>query len=118
MLYLTRAIEYFDLAMEYGSLEDALASVRASVMLVNYRSDWRYPPEEAMWIDQILKQQGKDSEMVVLDNKLGHSAFVHDVSDISPAIECFLRTISPPPGFTGTKGEHLAPDTEGILSSD
>jgi homoserine O-acetyltransferase len=43
LMYLTRAVEYFDLEASHGSLERALAPVSARLMFLSYREDWRYP---------------------------------------------------------------------------
>jgi homoserine O-acetyltransferase len=46
LLYLMRAIDYFDLARGYDTLPQALAAAQADFLLVSYHSDWRYPPRE------------------------------------------------------------------------
>ncbi|HYH79111.1 MAG TPA: homoserine O-acetyltransferase, partial [Longimicrobium sp.] len=90
LLYLTRAVEYFDLGREPGGLEAALAKVRARVLLVSYRGDWRYPADEVDLIRELLERQGGDATHVVLDHPLGHGAFVHDPDATAPAVRAFL----------------------------
>lgn len=90
LLYLTRAIEYFDLAAEHGSLEQAFARIESRVLLVSYRSDWRYPPAEVERMQSALVAAGADSRHLVLDHPLGHGAFVHDVHGLEPALRELL----------------------------
>jgi homoserine O-acetyltransferase len=58
LMYLMRAVEYFDLAHEYGGLEQALAPVSARVMFVSYARDWRYPAAETEHMHRVLAAAG------------------------------------------------------------
>ncbi len=90
LMYLTRAVEYFDLAKTYGGLDVALAPVCARVLLVSYRRDWRYPAAETGRMHRALLAGGRDSSHVVLDSGLGHGAFLFDVPGLAPAVTDFL----------------------------
>jgi homoserine O-acetyltransferase len=90
LMYLTRAVEYFDLEDEYGSVEKALASVSARLMFLSYRRDWRYPSAETERMHQARLAAGGDSRHVVLDSGLGHGAFLFDVPGLAPAVGRFL----------------------------
>ena len=90
LIYLTRAVEYFDLCRTYGDLPRALASVRARMLFVSYRQDWRYPAEQTDRMHQALLAAGRDSSHVVLDSPLGHGAFLFDVPGLAPAVRSFL----------------------------
>ena len=72
LLYLTRAMEYFDLEHAYGSLENAFRHSRARYLFVSYRSDWRYPPAEVDRMRIALESLGADARHVVLESPLGH----------------------------------------------
>src|SRR6266702_1402738 len=61
LMYLTRAVEYFDLEGTYGSLAQAVAPVSARVLFVSYRRDWRYPAAETERMHQALLAAGGDS---------------------------------------------------------
>src|SRR6266571_1030235 len=90
LMYLTRAVEYFDLEGEYGGLEQALAPVTARVLFLSYRRDWRYPAAETDRMHQALRAAGRDSRHVVLDSGLGHGAFLFDVAGLAATVADFL----------------------------
>jgi homoserine O-acetyltransferase len=90
LMYLTRAVEYFDLEAEYGRLEQALAPVSARVLFLSYRRDWRYPAAETDRMHQALLAAGGDSEHLVLDSPLGHGAFLFDVAGLAETVADFV----------------------------
>jgi homoserine O-acetyltransferase len=90
LMYLTRAVEYFDLEREYGGLEQALAPVSARVLFLSYRRDWRYPAAETDRMHQALLAAGRNSRHVVLDSGLGHGAFLFDVAGLAATVADFL----------------------------
>jgi homoserine O-acetyltransferase len=90
LMYLTRAVEYFDLEAAYGSLERALSPVSARVLFLSYRKDWRYPAAETDRMHQALRARGADSRHVVLDSGLGHGAFLFDVAGLAGTVADFL----------------------------
>jgi homoserine O-acetyltransferase len=90
LMYLTRAVEYFDLEADYGGLEQALAPVSARVLFVSYRRDWRYPAAETDRMHQALRAAGRDSEHLVLDSPLGHGAFLFDVPALAATVADFV----------------------------
>ena len=90
LMYLTRAVEYFDLEGEYGSLEQALAPVSARMLFLSYRRDWRYPAAETDRMHQALLAAGGDSRHLVLDSPLGHGAFLFDVAGLAAAVADFV----------------------------
>jgi homoserine O-acetyltransferase len=90
LMYLMRAVEYFDLEHEFGSLERALAPVTARVLLASYRNDWRYPPAEVECLQRTFEALGRDSRHAVLDSPYGHGAFLYDVSSLEPLVRGLL----------------------------
>lgn len=90
LLYLTRAVDYFDLTRGHQSLSQALAGARARTLLVSYRADWRYPAEEMEEINQALRDNGLSSRHVTLDSPFGHGGFLYDFSSLDPVIREFL----------------------------
>jgi len=90
LMYLTRAVEYFDLEGTYGSLAQAVAPVSARVLFVSYRRDWRYPASETERTHQALLAAGGDSRHAVLDSGLGHGAFLFDVPGLAATVADFV----------------------------
>ncbi|MGY8997403.1 MAG: homoserine O-acetyltransferase MetX, partial [Alphaproteobacteria bacterium] len=76
LLYLTRAIDYFDLTREGDGLEEAFVNVAGPVTLVSYRGDWRYPPEEIEHIREAMINLGVDARHVIVDSEYGHGGFL------------------------------------------
>src|SRR5256885_7773259 len=72
-LIISRALTYFDLARTYGqgSLERALAAVRASTLLLSFSSDWLYPPRDSEEIAEALRKNGKDVRHAVIHADYG-----------------------------------------------
>lgn len=90
LMYLMRAVEYFDLEREYGGLDAAFAPVSSRVLFVSYRRDWRYPAAETERMHRALLAAGGDSRHAVLDSKLGHGAFLFDVPGLAREVAGFI----------------------------
>ena len=90
LIYLTRAMDYFDLSQGRGDLAKALGEVTAPALLLSYTSDWRYPTEEIDEIREALESNGAPVEHVTLDSVYGHGAFMHDAEGTGQAIREFL----------------------------
>ncbi len=90
LLYLMRAMDYFDLARDYGSLEHALAGARGEALLISYASDWRYPSSELDLVRLALEKTAAKVEHQILESDFGHGAFVHDTKTIAPILLDFL----------------------------
>jgi homoserine O-acetyltransferase len=94
-LYISRALTYFDLARTYGagSLERALARVRASTLLLSFSSDWLYPPRDSEEIARALRAGGKDVRHIVIDADYGHDSFLLEEARMTADIAAFLGRI-------------------------
>ncbi|HEV2009909.1 MAG TPA: homoserine O-acetyltransferase, partial [Candidatus Limnocylindria bacterium] len=92
-LYISRALTYFDLARSYGggSLEHALAKVRAATLLLSFSSDWLYPPSGSEEIAAALRANGKDVAHVIIDADYGHDSFLLEESEMTRRITAFLN---------------------------
>ena len=91
-LYISRALTYFDLARTYGkgSLERALAKVRARTLLLSFSSDWLYPSRDSEEIARALRANGKDVRHEVIDASYGHDSFLLEEARMTAAIREFL----------------------------
>ncbi len=45
LLYVTKAIDYFDIAEGFESLDEALGRIQARILIASYSSDWLFPPQ-------------------------------------------------------------------------
>lgn len=91
-LYITRAMDYFDLAEEHGGkLADAFAGTKARFCLVSFDTDWLYPTSESRTIAHALNAAGHPVSFVELSAPYGHDSFLLDVPDLDRVVEGFLR---------------------------
>jgi homoserine O-acetyltransferase/O-succinyltransferase len=90
-LYITRAMDYFDLAEEHGGkLADALAKVTARVCLISFDTDWLYPTGESRAIAHALNAAGAPVSFVELSAPFGHDSFLLDVPALDRVMTGFL----------------------------
>jgi homoserine O-acetyltransferase len=92
-LYTSRALTYFDLARQYGggSLDRALAGLKASTLLIAFSSDWLYPPAASAEIAQALGGLGKQVDSHVIDAPYGHDCFLLEEARQIPIVRGFLE---------------------------
>jgi homoserine O-acetyltransferase len=92
-LYLTRSMDYFDLAADHGGrLADAFAGTRTRFCLVSFTSDWLFPTEESRSIVHALNAAGASVSFVEIETDRGHDAFLLDEPELFGAIGGFLRS--------------------------
>lgn len=90
-LYITRALDQFDLAHAYGSLEAAFAPVEAETLIVGFTSDWLFPPEQNRQLALALLRAGKRASYAELDTDLGHDSFLLESEELYTLIRGFLE---------------------------
>ena len=91
-LYITRAMDYFDLAaLHDGRLADAFKGTRTRFALVSFTSDWLYPTSESRRIVRALNAAGAEVSFVELDSPHGHDAFLLDTPELNRVVDGFLR---------------------------
>jgi homoserine O-acetyltransferase len=90
-LYITRAMDYFDLAEEHGGrLADAFAGSPVRFCLVSFDTDWLYPTSESRSIAHALNAAGAAVSFVELSAPFGHDSFLLDVPAQDRVIAGFL----------------------------
>ena len=90
-LYITRAMDYFDLAEEHGGkLADAFTGTDARFCLVSFDSDWLYPTSESRHVVHALNAAGAAVSFVELSAPHGHDSFLLDVPALDRVIGGFL----------------------------
>jgi len=92
-LYMTRAMDYFDLAADHGGrLADAFRNTSTRFCLVSFTSDWLFPTEESRSIVHALNAAGASVSFVEIETDRGHDAFLLDEPELFGAIDGFLRS--------------------------
>ena len=78
-LLITRALDYFDPASEFGGdLSRALAGASAKFLLVSFTTDWRFSPARSREIVKALLDNQRDVSYAEIDAPHGHDAFLLD----------------------------------------
>lgn len=95
-LYITRALDHFDLAQAHGSLEAAFSVVQAETLVVGFTSDWLFPPEQNRTIAHALLRAGKRASYAELATDLGHDSFLLESEELYNLVRGFLDRRDPP----------------------
>ncbi|MCW3846877.1 homoserine O-acetyltransferase [Sphingomonas sp. LB-2] len=91
-LYITRALDYFDLAEEHGGvLANAFRGSCTRFCLVSFDTDWLYPTRESRTIVHALNAAGAPASFVELTSPFGHDAFLLDSPELNRVVDGFLR---------------------------
>ena len=98
-LYVSKALDYFDLAAPYGSLDGAMARVTGKTMVLAFSSDWLYPPYQSEQMVYALTRQHKDVTYCNVASDYGHDAFLLETEVQQELIAGFLRHVMNPERF-------------------
>ncbi|MBA3880635.1 MAG: homoserine O-acetyltransferase [Sphingobium sp.] len=94
-LYITRAMDYFDLAEEHGGmLANAFRGTATRFCLVSFDTDWLYPTAESRSIVKALNAAGAAASFVELSSPFGHDAFLLDSPELNRVVDGFLRAVA------------------------
>ena len=92
-LYITRAMDYFDLSGQFGgNLSKAFEKSNTKFFIISFTSDWLYPTSENREIVIALNSLGKDVGFVEIKSDKGHDSFLLNVPDFLNTIKNFLNT--------------------------
>jgi homoserine O-acetyltransferase/O-succinyltransferase len=98
-LYLTRAMDYFDLVEGQGSLTQAFSRTTARFLLVSYDTDWLFPTQQSKELVHALLDNRKQVTFAELPSPYGHDSFLIELDQlgtlVAPFLESTLRDLSP-----------------------
>jgi homoserine O-acetyltransferase len=89
-LYISKAMDYFDLAQPYGKLEQAFANVLAKFLVISFSSDWLFPSYQSKEIVSALRHVGAETIYTEIQSDYGHDAFLLESVQLSSLISNFL----------------------------
>ncbi|HSD35069.1 MAG TPA: homoserine O-acetyltransferase [Alphaproteobacteria bacterium] len=90
-LYLTRAMDYFDLAAEYGGvLANAFRGTPVRFCLVSFTGDWLFPTSESRAIVHSLNAVAANVSFVEIESDKGHDAFLLEEPEFAKTLAGFL----------------------------
>jgi len=91
-LYITRAMDYFDLIKQYkGNLSDAFKDSKVKFFIISFTSDWLYPTPENKEIVIALNAAGADVGFIEITSDKGHDSFLLDVPDFLKSVKNFIE---------------------------
>ena len=107
-LYITRAIDYFDLRAEYGDvLANAFKGTKTRFCVVSFTSDWLYPTRESREIVQALNAVAANVSFVEIESDKGHDAFLLEEPEMFATIRGFLNAGAERRGLKPARGAAL-----------
>ncbi|WP_374574150.1 homoserine O-acetyltransferase [Phenylobacterium sp.] len=101
-LYITRALDYFDLAASYGGvLAGAFRNARhVRFCVLSFSSDWLYPTAESRDIVRALNAAGCRTSFVEIETDKGHDAFFLDEPLLDSALRGFINSAAQARGLS------------------
>ena len=90
-LYITKAMDYFDLSAQTGSLTEAMKSVQARFLVISFTSDWLFTTAQSREIVRALRLNGIDVSFVEIESPYGHDAFLKEPEELTKLITGFLQ---------------------------
>ncbi len=94
-LYITRAMDYFDLGADWGGLGPALARTEARFLVVSVSSDWLFPTSRSRLIVSHLQAAGKEVTFSEIDSPFGHDAFLIESETLGNLFDAFFESAPP-----------------------
>jgi homoserine O-acetyltransferase len=88
-LYITKALDYFDLSGEKLLPVEAHTHIR--FLVIAFKSDWLYPSYQSQEIARQLKIRGQDATYCEINSTYGHDAFLLEVDEETHLITHFLN---------------------------
>jgi homoserine O-acetyltransferase/O-succinyltransferase len=105
-LFITRAMDYFDLETEFGGkLANAFQGTKTQFCVVSFTSDWLYPTRDSKHIVKALNAVAANVSFVEIESDKGHDAFLLEEKDFRVTVRGFLsaaaekRGLPVPGGF-------------------
>jgi homoserine O-acetyltransferase len=94
-ILITRMLDYFDLAREYGDDPvTAFRQARAAFLVLSFSSDWRFPPERSREIANALIGARKAVSYADIEASQGHDAFLMPIPRYLDVMRAYLRRVA------------------------
>ncbi len=94
-LYITRAMDYFDLAAEHdGKLAEAFRGSKTRFCLIAFTSDWLFPTAENKRVAHALNATAATVSFVEIQTDRGHDAFLLDEPEMFATVRGFLNSVA------------------------
>jgi homoserine O-acetyltransferase len=93
-LYITKAMDYFDISRSYGPLKQAFAGVTARCLFVSYSTDWLFPTSQTKEMVRALLTNGKPVSFIEINSPYGHDAFLVEEEKLTRILTGFLTGVA------------------------
>ena len=91
-LYLTRAMDLYDMAAGYGSESEAFAKTEAQLLFVGVSSDWLFPAGEVRETAERARLAGAEAYYTEIESPNGHDSFLKDWAQLREAVGPFVES--------------------------
>ena len=116
-LYITRAMDYFDMAAEHGgTLANAFRGTKTRFCVVSFTSDWLYPTRESKEIVQALNAVAANVSFVEIESDKGHDSFLLEEPELFATMRGFLGSAAAKRVIAPVKESGIAPVKEGGIA--
>ncbi len=95
-LYLSKAMDLFDLGEGAPSYEEGIARIRARALLIGVSTDLLFPVHQQEEVARVLRDAGRDCRFVRLESVYGHDAFLIETERFGSLMRSFLEEASGP----------------------
>ena len=92
-LYITRAMDYFDLGAGRGGLMEAMRGTEARGLVVSFSSDWLFTPGQSRQLVDALSLTGHTVSYVDVESPYGHDAFLLEPESLGRVVRGFLNRL-------------------------
>jgi len=104
-LYLTRAMDYFDLAADYdGIVANAFKGTSTRFCVISFTSDWLFPTTDSRAIVHALNAGGARVSFAEIETDKGHDAFLLDEPELLAIVRGFLESAGRARGLAPAQG--------------
>jgi homoserine O-acetyltransferase len=108
-LYLTRAMDNYDLSAGFENDADALAAFDGEALVMSFTADWHFTTAQAESLADAMRTAEVDVSHHVVESDHGHDAFLVEPESVGPPLDAFLSD-----GLEGT----AITDTDGDVSEE
>lgn len=89
-LYVTKALDHFDIGADHGSLHAAVRRIACPVVVVSFSSDWLYPAEHSQSLVRALEAAGREVDYHHVQASYGHDSFLVEVEAMTHLVGGYL----------------------------
>ena len=89
-LYISRAMDLYDVGEGYPTMEAALRRLRSKALFIGIRSDFLFPAVHVRWLADQVRTLGGDATYIELDSPHGHDAFLKEWKQMTDALHTII----------------------------